>query len=58
MTFNNMSKVSVMEYIEAIIDEHVFLADNYVDEYTVTDLNKPTVHHELYQDLTERPFPM
>lgn len=53
-----MSKVSVMEYIEAIIDEHVFLADNYVDEYTVTDLNKPTVHHELYQDLTERPFPM
>lgn len=58
MTFNNMSKSSVFEYIEAVIAEHAFLADNSIDEYTVTDLNKPAVQQELYQDLTERPFPM
>lgn len=54
MTFNNMSKVSVMEYIEAVIAEHAFLADNGVDEYTVTDLDNPKVIYEL----TEQPFPM
>lgn len=58
MTFNNMSKSSVLEYIEAVIAEHAFLADNGIDEYTVTDLKKPTIQQELYQDLIERPFPM
>lgn len=58
MTFNDMSKRSVLEYIEAVIAEHAFLADNSIDEYTVTDLNKPTVQQGLYQDLTKRPFPM
>lgn len=53
-----MSKSSVFEYIEAVIAEHAFLADNSIDEYTVTDLNKPAIQQELYQDLTERPFPM
>lgn len=58
MTFNNMPKSSVLEYIEAVIAEHAFLVDNGIDEYTVTDLNKPTVQQGLYQDLTKRPFPM
>lgn len=43
MTFNNMSKKSVLEYIEAVIAERAFLAGNDIDEYTVTDLNKPAV---------------
>lgn len=58
MTFNNMSKSSVLEYIEAVIAEQAFLADNSIDEYTVTDLNKPTALHELYQNLTKQSFPM